>query len=341
MKSIPSVRVSFVLSAITLALLCACGGGGDGGGGSHFTGGSQSVTITPTNQTPVARAAVAGGFAVAQTQTSGTSTAASLTTRAHAVQYAIGRALDVSTGLSTGRRTTASASAHPAANGTATVNCAAGGSFTTSFTDKDNNSALSIGDVVTVTFNQCRDSSTESLSGTIAVSVTALTDADHFTATAAMQSLTVVENDLSSSINGSVTLAEANATQESDTTITVGSSGLAVATSSSSYSDSITFGNNTRIVTRDYATPAETTVTLDGTISSTALGGGLTLATLLPVLQLDNAAYPSAGQVLVTGANKSALLMTVLNATQVQLQLDADGDGKYEATSSVAWSSLL
>jgi hypothetical protein len=35
------------------------------------------------------------------------------------------------------------------------------------------------------------------------------------------------------------------------------------------------------------------------------------------------------------------LLMTVLNATSVQEQLDADDDGTYESTTTVAWSTLI
>jgi hypothetical protein len=35
------------------------------------------------------------------------------------------------------------------------------------------------------------------------------------------------------------------------------------------------------------------------------------------------------------------LLMTVMNATTVQLQLDADGDGTYENTTTTPWTSLV
>jgi hypothetical protein len=43
----------------------------------------------------------------------------------------------------------------------------------------------------------------------------------------------------------------------------------------------------------------------------------------------------------VTGANKSSMRMTALSASQVKQELDADGDGTYEANITVAWNSLI
>ncbi|HEX7690092.1 MAG TPA: hypothetical protein VF453_20465, partial [Burkholderiaceae bacterium] len=53
---------SFVLAAVSAALLAACGGsGGDGSGGSSQP---AAVAISSGNQTDVARATVSGGMTV-------------------------------------------------------------------------------------------------------------------------------------------------------------------------------------------------------------------------------------------------------------------------------------
>jgi hypothetical protein len=52
-------------------------------------------------------------------------------------------------------------------------------------------------------------------------------------------------------------------------------------------------------------------------------------------------AYPSQGQLLITGASGSTLLVTALNSTQVQLQVDANGDGTVDSTTTATWASLI
>ena len=65
MKSIPSI----ILATVSLALLSACGG--DGGGDDSSKSAPTAVAITTTNETAVARATIANGFAIADTQSSG------------------------------------------------------------------------------------------------------------------------------------------------------------------------------------------------------------------------------------------------------------------------------
>ena len=56
--------------------------------------------------------------------------------------------------------------------------------------------------------------------------------------------------------------------------------------------------------------------------------------------KLDADACPSAGSIQVKGRN-STLLATALSAALVRLDLDADGNGSFEATETVSWDWLL
>jgi hypothetical protein len=57
-------------------------------------------------------------------------------------------------------------------------------------------------------------------------------------------------------------------------------------------------------------------------------------------VQRDADLYPTSGQIVATGAVGS-LRTTALNTTNVQIELDANGDGIYEASKVVLWTALL
>jgi hypothetical protein len=329
------IHSSFVLAPVVLALLSACGGGGDtsgssGGGGS----GPQAVAVSTTNQTSVARASVTGGLSVTQTQTGGNTAQSS----SMSVNALVQRAL---VAMGDPRVHAASAGAHPESTNTVTLSCGTGGTISTTFADNDNNLTLSSGDVFTLVFSQCQDSPTESLNGTIVITATSVTSSSQFSASASLQSVQAVDGALSSTVNGTVTVAELDSTSESDTTINVGASGLSVITVSPTYSDAITFASGMQILSKDQFTLAQTVTTLDGSYSATSIGGTVTVATTQPVVTRYTDDFPYAGTIHITGANNSALLITVLDNTQVQLQVDANGDGTYESSSAVGWETLL
>ena len=77
-----------------------------------------------------------------------------------------------------------------------------------------------------------------------------------------------------------------------------------------------------------------------GNMGSSALGSSIDLQTRTPFVQLQSEAYPHVGVLEATGTKGSKLVMTTLSNTQVQLDLDADGNGTYENTTTVAWNTL-
>lgn len=82
-------------------------------------------------------------------------------------------------------------------------------------------------------------------------------------------------------------------------------------------------------------------ITTSGTVGSTVLAGGtVTLATVQPLVQLEPDSDPSSGQITATGAARSQMRLTVQSASTVLLELDADGDGSFEANVTKTWASL-
>ena len=329
--------LSILVAASTLALLSACGGGGDS---TPTPPGKTPVAITPTNQADVARASVNGGLAVslAQGALGGGATPASVTSRSHALGVALQRALQAATRQRMG---IASATVHPAALATDVRACDVSGTLTTAINDKDGNSQLSSGDVLTGTFANCKESATLSVNGTVVITITATPTATQFSASAQFQNLAVQDSGVTSTLAGTVAIAETDMTTLTDTTITVGAGGLNATMASASYNDAVAFESGMVITTSVIGTSSTFSVSLAGSLTAQSIGGRVTLATPVAFSQGFTDTYPSSGQLRITGASGSTLLVTALSATQVQLQLDANGDGSYESTSTVPWTTLV
>lgn len=329
-------NLHIVFTASALALLSACGGGDSTTGSS-----TKSVAITSANQADVARATVNAGLAVSFTQGATGATpaaAASVSTRTQAFGVVLQRAL---AGATNPRAGIASAAAHPAAASSSSTPCGVSGTLATTFDDRDGNGVLSKGDVLTANFAQCQDTTSLSLNGTVAITLTGNPSGMVFDASAVFQNVVVVDNGVSSTISGTMSVNETDGTTLTETRFTVGSGGFAVAIASTNYNDAIAFDSGMVITTSQVGGNSSTSLTLAGSFTASSLGGRVTIATPVPLIQGPADVYPNTGQVRITGAAGSALLATVLSATQVQLQLDANGDGTYESTTSVAWSTLV
>ena len=328
-----------ILAAASTLLLSACGGGGDG---TSHTVGPTGLSITSSNEDAVTRSTVTGGLAVSNIQTATDSAGTGVqptgvASRAHSLAALAQRAL--AAGASS-RRTVASASAHPAALAD-TQACAVSGSLTVTFDDRDNNGLLSAGDVLSVQFNQCRDSATSLYNGKAVITLTTVPNASQITASADFQNVSSVEGGVTSSIDGTLVIAETDSDTDSTTSLTVGDAGLAIAVASTGYNDVVTFAAATRITVDQQFSAGRTALTYDGVVQAQSVpGGAVTLTTVSPIVQLDADAFPSSGVLKAKGAH-GTLLLTVLSATSLQEQLDADDDGTYESTTVVAWSSLF
>ncbi|HEU0199847.1 MAG TPA: hypothetical protein VFR86_05385 [Burkholderiaceae bacterium] len=345
-------RRLFVAST-AIALLSACGGGGGDGGTPPPAGGpapAPAVTITSNNQTALARSTLGGGLGLGNARV----LAAQPGARALAVlpgsapQMAPPLAVIAQRGIDVAVRPRPSAAAfrpRALAVTTETEACGFSGSITIAFDDRDNDEDVSAGDDIAVTFNQCRESAEDLINGTVVVSITSVSAASasrlEFAGAMAFQSVTVAFGSTTATLNGSLAVAFLETTSLSRLTLTVGAGGLTLTIAQPGYSDTIIYASGARIDVTSTVSPAATSVSMNGSFSASSIGGTVTVATLQPVRQLDVDVYPSSGQILVTGAGGSRLRITVLSNTTVRLELDADGDGTFEAASQVAWSTLL
>jgi len=332
-----------IVAASTLALLTACGGS-SGDGATTTTPPPAGVKITSANQTSAARAGLDAGLSMAMAQGAlGSGAAASpaaVAGRAHALTSLVRHAVDSAT-----RKTAAGLDAHAAVLSSANENCAVGGTVSSSFDDKDGNLMLSAGDVITATFSQCRDSSTSTINGTVVITVAANPQVNgsnsQLSVNAQFQTLAVTDTGSSYTVNGSVSVAETDNDVTTNTAITIGSGGLSLVVAATGLNDTITLGAGLAVTTTTADDGSFAAVAVNGSVTSSALGGTVSIATPIALSGPGSDAYPSAGQMVITGASGSKVRISAVSNAQATLELDADGDGSYESSSTVAWSSLV
>jgi hypothetical protein len=297
-----------------------------------------SVAITSSNQQQVARAAAGSVTSVASAGSLGGVASASGTSVARL--SALSR--QVRLALGTARESALSARARPRATESEQIDCPAGGSITLTLT-YSNPSQYTPGDTLGFTFNDCKTTSTDNTSGTMAIVMSSFAETAagaNYAGTMSLN-LTATEGARTSTVSGSVGASYADlSTTSSRLDLTVGSSGLAASvTIAGGTPETIGYASGFTISETDTSTSSS--VTVNGSIDSSLLAGRITLQTNTPIVQLADDAYPSSGALRVTGAGGSALLLTVQSTTALQLQLDANGDGTYEASATYTWTQVL
>lgn len=325
--------------ALTLA---ACGGGGGGGGST-----SSSSTVVPTavisssNQNYVAQDTASAAFT--PLTGSQTITGAQVSDES-ALFVAVRKQIDQLPAYMQ------AAVANPVAAGainSQTLACTGGGSLLVSANDADNSSSLTPGDVLSITANSCRDE-LGTLSGTVSFTFNALSGdltTNYYTAsmTLSYSAFTLTAPGYSSYANGSMTLAI-----DSNGAYTAGAS---VSAPSLTVSGSYGGSSRTRTLTNyvasyrrapDTTYTSHTTYTFSGSVTSSAFGSQtISFETTTPFVVYGTQVYPTTGSLTITGASNTRLRLTALSNTQVQEELDADGNGTYESTTTVAWNTLL
>jgi len=82
------------------------------------------------------------------------------------------------------------------------------------------------------------------------------------------------------------------------------------------------------------------TFDLNATVSSTDIGGSVTIVTDT-IFQGDSLAdYPSSGQATITGANNSRVTLIAMGPDNVRLEIDEDGNGTAETFIDTTWGAL-
>lgn len=76
-----------------------------------------------------------------------------------------------------------------------------------------------------------------------------------------------------------------------------------------------------------------------GTLEGSGFDGAVDFATVNPFVATGDD-FPATGQVLITGANGATIRATALNAQNLQLDIDLDGDSVVDDTQQIAWSTV-
>ncbi|MES2877093.1 MAG: hypothetical protein V4713_01635 [Pseudomonadota bacterium] len=335
--------MKYLALVLSTSVLVACGGGGGGG---------ATVSLAPT---PTAALNMSNQTAAAQDTTStafmpiwGTRELTGAQVTDESVLFSIAR--DQLDKLPTYM---ANAQANQTLTGAVqsqTSSCPLGGSLTVSVNDADNSTLLSAGDSFTIVYSNCVLNSA-TLSGSLGFVFNSLSGSyqspasTNYTLGITMNygNFTVTGSGLIASMNGSMTFAAiANGVNTLSETISTPSltvsgtyGGLTRSRSLTGYSATVT---KIPDVTYGYLK----SYSMSGAVTSSALSAqAISFATSTPLVLRGTDGYPSSGVMVISGANNSKIKLTALSSTQIQQDLDANGDGSYETTSTVNWNTLL
>lgn len=324
MDTVPSqVRARQILGPGVLAvLLAACGGGGGDGGGPP-----GSIDVSASNQDVLVRTGVV------------------------AIQGdVVGGALALATGpgqsapLARGLRKQIAAVGSPVVE-----NCFVSGTTSSTLDDRDNSGGASVGDVLTTTYVDCVEFAGEVMNGSFAATYTQINPATlTIAANVTTGGLSTVSSTHSVTAQGDFSMQLRFLSPTSETLHIAVGQGLALAFSTPRFNDTITWRAgytidttyDSSILPPGGTVAGLTTTTASGQVASASAGGYVTVRTLQPMLQYAVDANPRSGQFEAVGKTGS-LQATVLSATQVQIDLDADGNGVFDASKVVLWTDLF
>lgn len=333
------IHLAFVSSCV-VSLVAGCGGGGYSATSSTTTIPTAAVQITPANAPAVAKGAATPAQDMVKTgsgQAGVVGVVAQASGRARSIR-------DIS--LAEFNRARGLKLPPVVAGAIASLNlpCATSGTVTVSFQDTDNSTTFTVGDALTMAFNSCVEPTTATENGsTTNGSVTfAITDANgplelgaatgtpgapftaSFTLTFAYFSSRDDVTSLTDSINGDINFS----TTDDGTNTTGTMSGTSLRMDSSV--DGAFLMTNYNFTFMEANVPTATTpysFRVNMTIASTVANGSVTVTT--PVTFAGQGVDdPTAGQMLITGANGSTLTLTASpDGVTVQMVVDEDGAG--------------
>jgi hypothetical protein len=342
--------------AVATILAAACGSGtNDGMSNTPPPSATPTVTLSASNIDLVARAAGNAAISssdVAKVNPTSAAKGSLSTVRAQSLQQlllgltrelVVDRVVPKGAPISSTMPTTQSLI-------TRTDPCSAGGSVTSTLDDRDNSGAASSGDVLAVTFVQCKPSATDLIDGSVAATYSVVQQAPVFAmATVTYSHLQASSTDGTFSIDGSFSYSLSQTGAITSVQLSIGANGLTAAVTGSNYTDTVTLGagytvtasRNPLDLPPGSSIPGSGMLIVNGAISATSIGGTIVISTPVPIKKFDIDPFPRQGQVLVRGMNNSLLALTVLSTTTVLVQLDANGDGVFEVSKNVSWFDLI
>lgn len=329
-----NIKTAVCLAA--LALLAACGGGGDSGGETTPPV-AGPLQITSDNYQTVAQQAVSSmSYLLDSSQLV---TGAQVATRPALAAVAWRQFVKLPRQLAAPGWVTG-------ATMTETMTCSGGGRIEATFNDVNGNQDIDAGESATMIAMGCVEDGV-TINGTLGFTVNSLTgdlNGDVYGASIGitLSSFSVTSGGGNQSASGTMAIDIA-ATGPNASTLKVSVGSLSLTSSFGGTTDTVLMQNYVLNQTlAPMGNGSSTSTSVSGVFASSALRArSVTLSTGIPFVELPNDAYPSSGQMSVTGVDGSKVRLTAQNATTVLLDLDANGDGTYETSVSRAWSSLF
>ncbi|MEY4753113.1 MAG: hypothetical protein RJA44_788 [Pseudomonadota bacterium] len=327
-----------IVSSLTLlscAVLTACGGGG-GGSSTPTVTQLPLTTLSSSNYQTVAGSSVSG--------TKGVMSSAQYTSILTGVDGNISpnwarfslEQLSRLPGLFTGAATLQGITQ------TQTQACNSGRVIVT-VTDQNGNQQPDAGDSMSMVFEQCFSTATNStMSGTMTFVINTTPTGDlaspiySFDASLGFSNVSIATGSVLSTANGTLRVASTR------TGLNLGFDSISTAafvasTSAGGQTDTSTI---TEFNATENYSAAGTSSLLNGIVGSTSMGGSVSIRTTSPLLQNYNTAYPYAGRIVMTGAGNAQAIVNVNNQNSVTVQFDATGDGIIDQQQTLAWSAL-
>lgn len=322
----------FLILAVTSAVLTACGGGGDAGSSTPTT--YNSTALSSSNYVDVSKQAMATTFSLANN--AGLLTGAQVSDSSDLIAFSKAQLPKMAGWFAS------TPAVLTGATQVETEQCTGGGNLSVTITDLNGNQRLDSGDSAAITASNCVVSGT-TINGQLSVvynSITGNLDAYpySFSATVTLNNLTTRSAQITTQGTGSFTLA-VSGTSNSSSTVSLTASSLSTASTYAGATYSATLTNY--IIAETLGATSSTTL-VSGSLNTSQLGSNtLTTATITPFTRFYTNAYPSSGQVTVAASQGGKVRLTVQSASTVLIELDANGDDKYEVSVTRLWSDMV
>lgn len=229
---------------------------------------------------------------------------------------------------------------------TDTVSCDGGGSLTISENDVNGNQSADSGDSGSITATNCAFEGSL-LNGELIVTFLSVTGDTNFfpfntSASVKFNNFGAQVGLVRSVGNGTLVMSvDARAANNLFVALSTSSFGFSTVNSGITYTKSLT-NYASSVGTSPAAGGVTSTTSTSGMLSSSAFDSkSVDIATPTPFVRAGTQAYPSSGQLLITGASGSKIRLSATSATQIRIELDADANGSYETSISKLWSEML
>lgn len=332
-------------AALSTAFLAACGGGG-GGGTAYAPAPIVTASLNSTNQGVVAQEVTSTAFSAVSNSTTAVTTiiGAQTVDESALFSFAFSQLGKAPAYLTYAKENAALVGAV----NSRVVNCTYAGTLTVSAVDADSSGTLTAGDSLTITGNNCNDSSLGSINGSATMTFSNLSGtlgSSSYSAglTMTFNNLSMVNGQYNVSMNGATSLSE-TVTGTNAWTSTFAAPSLTSTATYAGVSRSRTLSSYSATETRspDATYGYLTSFSFAGAVTSSALSSQtVTFNTTTSFVTRGGDAYPFSGVLLITGAAGTQLKLTALSSSQVKQELDANGDGTFESSTTANWNTLL